>query len=57
MQKAKFNQDDDPEYNFTAEDIKVFDERRKKRLSGESKTYSWHEAKKIITQQHPPASR
>ena len=56
MQKAKFNEDDNPGYNFTAEDIKVFDERRKKRLSGESKTYSWQEAKKIITQQQPPTS-
>jgi len=37
-------------YPITAEDIKVFDERRKKRLSGECRTYSWEEAKAIITQ-------
>ncbi len=34
---------------FTAEDIKEFDERREKRLSGETRTYSWEEAKDIIT--------
>jgi len=33
---------------FKAEDIKAFDERREKRLSGESKTYNWKEAKQII---------
>lgn len=48
MQEKEFIQDDDPQYNFTAEDIKEFDERRRKRLSGESKTYSWEEAKEII---------
>jgi hypothetical protein len=46
----EYNEDDDDfEYEFTAEDIKVFDERRAKRLSGESKTYNWQEAKDIIT--------
>lgn len=45
----EYNEDDDFEYDFTAEDIKLFDERREKRLRGESKTYSWQEAKDIIT--------
>ena len=45
----EYYEDDDFEYDFTEEDIKDFDERRKKRLSGESKTYTWEEAKKIIT--------
>ncbi len=38
---------------FTAEDIKEFDKRREKRLSGESRTYSWEEAKDIITKKKP----
>jgi hypothetical protein len=37
----EYNDDDDFEYEFTAEDIQLFDERRKKRLLGESNTYSW----------------
>ncbi|HEY0244720.1 MAG TPA: hypothetical protein VGC01_04080 [Mucilaginibacter sp.] len=45
----EYNEDDDFGYEFTAEDIKVFDERRQKRLSGESSTYNWPEAKQIIT--------
>jgi hypothetical protein len=44
----EYNEDDDFEYEFTDEEIKVFDERRAKRLSGESRTYSWEEAKDII---------
>ena len=34
---------------FTADDIKLFEERREKRIAGESKTYSWDEAKTFIT--------
>lgn len=45
----EYNDDDDFEYEFSAEDIQQFDERRKKRLFGESNTYSWQEAKEIIT--------
>jgi hypothetical protein len=45
----EYNEDDDYDYEFTAEDIKEFDERREKRLRGESSTYSWEEAKDIIT--------
>lgn len=45
----EYNGEDDFEYEFTDEEIKGFEERRAKRLSGESKTYSWQEAKNIIT--------
>jgi len=45
----EYNEDDDFEYEFTAEDIERFEQRRNSRLSGESKTYSWQEAKDIIT--------
>ena len=45
----EYNDEDDFDYEFTDADIKVFDERREKRLSGESSTYSWQEAKEIIT--------
>lgn len=45
----EYNDDEDMEYVFTAEDIKIFDERRAKRLKGESGTYSWQEAKDMIT--------
>ena len=48
------NDDDDFEYEFTAEDIKEFDSRREKRLSGETRTYSWEEAKDIITGKKTP---
>lgn len=41
--------EDDFEYDFTQEDIEVLDRYREKRLNGESKTYSWEEAKSIIT--------
>ncbi|MEO6850692.1 MAG: hypothetical protein ABI203_06475 [Mucilaginibacter sp.] len=44
----EYNEDDDFEYEFSAEDIKVFDERRSKRLNGESNTYTWQETKEII---------
>lgn len=45
----EYNEDDDFEYRFAEEEIRLFEERTAKRLSGESKTYSWKEAKEIIT--------
>jgi hypothetical protein len=45
----EYNEDDDFEYQFTEDEIKLFEERSAKRLSGESKTYSWKDAKEIIT--------
>ena len=46
---AKEYNEDEFEYAFTDEDIKIFDERREKRISGKSSTHSWQEAKEIIT--------
>jgi len=46
----EYNEENDSLYEFSAEDIRELDALREKRLSGESKTYNWHEAKKIITQ-------
>ena len=37
----EYTEDDDFEYEFSEEEIKVFVERRTERLSGENKTYSW----------------
>lgn len=34
---------------FTKEDISIFEERRKRRITGESKVYNWADAKAIIT--------
>jgi len=48
----EYNDEDDFDYEFTSDDIKIFDERRQKRLNGESKTYSWNEAKKMITRKN-----
>lgn len=45
----EYKDEDDFEYEFTDEEIRLFEERRAKRLSGESKTYNWQEAKEIIT--------
>ena len=45
----EYNEDDDIEYQFSDEEIKLFEERSAKRISGESKTYSWKDAKEIIT--------
>lgn len=44
----EYNEDDGLEYEITAEDIKILDERRQKRLNGESTTHSWTEVKKAI---------
>ncbi len=49
LAKEYQEEDDDFEFNFKKKDLKKFDERRKKRISGESKTYNWHQAKEIIT--------
>ena len=49
----QYSEDDDAEYTFNEEDIKLFDERRSKRLSGQSSTYSWPEAKEMITGKKP----
>jgi hypothetical protein len=45
----EYTGEDDFEYRFSDEEIKFLEDRKMKRLSGESKTYSWQEAKDIIT--------
>jgi hypothetical protein len=45
----EYSDDDDFEYEFNEEELAMFEERRQKRLSGESKTYSREAAKEIIT--------
>jgi len=46
---AREYNDEELEYEFTDEEIRLFDERRAKRLRGESKIHSWEDAKSIIT--------
>jgi hypothetical protein len=45
----EYSEADNLDYELSEDDIKLFDERRAKRLNGESKTYAWKEAKEIIT--------
>ena len=45
----EYNEDDNFDDIFSEEEIREFDNRRQKRLNGESKLYSWDEAKNIIT--------
>lgn len=45
----EYNSEEDFDSTFNEEDVKYFDERRAKRLSGENKSYNWKEAKDIIT--------
>ena len=50
---AKEYTEDDDSYEFTDEEIKMFEERRNARLSGKSKSYTWQEAKqKIVSGKH-----
>lgn len=49
LAKEYNEEDDDIDSYFTANDIQMFDERREKRITGDSKTYSWEEAKTFIT--------
>lgn len=46
---AKEYTETDDEYELTDEQIQELDRRRAMRLRGESKSYSWSDAKKIIT--------
>lgn len=45
----EYHDEVDFEPEFSEEEIAELDILRAKRLSGESKTYSWEEAKKMIT--------
>lgn len=44
----EYNDEDDFEFEFSAREILEFEERRLKRINGESKIYDWDEAKAII---------
>jgi hypothetical protein len=50
----EYTGEDDFEYEFSDEEIKILEDRRAKRLSGESKTFSWLEAKDFITGKNKP---
>ena len=45
----EYNDEDDFEYEFSDAELRDFEQRKAKRVSGESKTYSWEDAKDIIT--------
>ncbi len=45
----EYTGEDDFEYEFSDEEVKSLEDRRAKRLSSESKTYNWQDAKGIIT--------
>jgi arsenate reductase-like glutaredoxin family protein len=45
----EYNDGSISDYEFTNEELAEFEERRKKRLNGESKTYNWSDAKRMIT--------
>ncbi|HEX5151498.1 MAG TPA: hypothetical protein VFW07_08610 [Parafilimonas sp.] len=47
----EYNEYDDADLELHEDDINQFEQRRAKRLSGESKLYDWQEAKEIITAQ------
>lgn len=48
---CEYNNEEDV-YELTEEEIKELHERRKKRISGSSKTYNWEQAKKIISRKN-----
>ena len=50
----EYNEEEDFDYSFSEEELKVVEERRQKRLNGSGKTYSWEEAKIITTGQKKP---
>ena len=45
----EYNDEDDFEYEFSQQELQEIELRRAKRISGESKTYRWKEAKEMIT--------
>ena len=48
----EYNEDENYDYEFSEADIKMLDERREKRINGESRTYTWQEAREHITNKH-----
>ena len=49
LSKEYNEEEEEEDFFFSANDILLFDERREKRMAGESKTYNWNEAKTFIT--------
>ncbi len=45
---------DEDEFEFTDAEILQFEERRMKRINGDSKIFDWEEAKAIITGKNKP---
>lgn len=45
----EYNEDDDYDYDFSEDDIKLFEQRRIARQEGKSKIYKWEKAKEILT--------
>ena len=45
----EYNNEDDADYEFSEDELMIFEQRRISRLNGESKTYSWEEAKDMVT--------
>ena len=41
----EYNDEDDFEYEFSQEELENFEQRRIKRINGESKTYGWERSK------------
>ena len=39
---------DEIDFFFTTNDLQLFEERRERRITGDCKTYSWEEAKRLI---------
>ncbi len=54
MQQEKPDENDDYDFEKTEEDIKELDERRRKRLSGESTLYTWEEVKAMLIRKAKP---
>ena len=50
----EYNKEDDFGYELSEEEIMLFEKRRAKRLSGESKIYNWQSAKDMITGKKKP---
>lgn len=44
----EYTGEEDYEYEFTDDEIKIWEERRARRLKMESKTYSWSDAKDYV---------
>lgn len=44
----EYNSEYEIEYEFSEDDLKIFEERKEKRENGESQTLRWNEAKELI---------